>query len=95
MCRTGAVGAMLAPEGRETGCRESTESSGPTGSGSKGGVSLAFKVGRATFRQRWRPFRDQLSSLARGSFNGTCMLRAMPSRQRAFRVLSQLPQPKR
>ena len=43
MCRTGAVGAMLAPEGRETGCRESTESSVDTGSGTKGGVSLAFK----------------------------------------------------
>ena len=45
MSRTSAVGAMLAPEGRETGCRESTESSGATGSGSKGGVGLAFNTG--------------------------------------------------
>ena len=45
MCRTGAVGAMLAPEGRETGCRESTESSVDTGSGTKGGVGLAFNKG--------------------------------------------------
>ena len=43
MSRTGAVGAMLAPEGRETGCRESTESSVDTGSGTKGGVTWAFK----------------------------------------------------
>ena len=39
------MGAMLAPEGRETGCRESTESSVDTGSGTKGGVGLAFNKG--------------------------------------------------
>ena len=53
------MGAMLAPEGRETGCRESTESSVDTGSGTKGdileyyfGVVVFVKVSLYFFFQR-------------------------------------------